>query len=317
MMNTQDTPTTETDREDLTIEVFRILNALKHPDVSEQMKESKEVIFRKVSTKIEAEADQQARGRRRRLLRALPYAAAVALLLFSIATLTYFSGYRSGQKQTADTQIRIEVPCGTLSQLTLSDGTKVTLNGGSELTYPAAFGNKREVTLHGEGFFDVAKDEKRPFIVHTQNLSAHVLGTRFGFKAYKEDTQTVLTLEEGKVSAQLPAGEPGERILLKPNQQLIIDNATGSSLRRYVDAREYIAWKDGILTFRDLTLQEIAVVLQRRFNVNIRFASERIKDERYVAQFKYQENIEQILDMLSYKRAWKYKKKGGCIELTD
>lgn len=316
-MNTQDTQRKETDREDLALEVFRILNALKHPDISEQMKESKEVIFRKVSTKIEADAKQHARGRRRRLFHALPYAAAITLLLFSIASLTYFSGYRSGQTRTVDTEIRIEVPFGTLSQLTLADGTKVTLNGGSELTYPATFGSTREVTLRGEGFFEVAKDETRPFIVHTQNLSARVLGTRFGFKAYNEDAKTILTLEEGKVSAQLPAGEPGERILLKPNQQLIIDNHTGASLRRYVDAREYIAWKDGILTFRNLTLQEIAVVLQRRFNVDIRFASERIKDERYVAQFKYQENIEQILDMLSYKRAWRYKKKGGCIELTD
>lgn len=316
-MNTQDTPRKETDREDLAIEVFRVWNALKHPDSSEQMKESKEVIFQKVSTKIEAETEQRARGQRRRLFRALPYAAAVTLLLSSIATLTYFGGYRSGQKQTADTEIRIEVPFGTLSQLTLPDGTLVTLNGGSQLTYPAAFGSTREVKLRGEGFFEVAKDAERPFIVHTQHLSAHVLGTCFGFKAYQEDAKTVLTLAEGKVSAQLPAGEPGERILLKPNQQLIIDNHTGSSLRRNVDAREYTGWKDGILTFRNLTLQEIAVVLQRRFNVSIRFASEQIKDERYVAQFKYQENIEQILDMLSYKRAWKYKKKGGCIELTD
>lgn len=305
--------------EDVSTEVLRIMRAIKHPDTYQQMNESKKLIFNRISNKIDS--DYRIHSDKidgyKIYLHNRSIVAVVALLLVSVATLTYYLGYQSGKTNLAYTQIETNVPYGSISKITLSDGTKVTLNGGSTLIYPAFFTDKRQVMLLGEGFFDVTKDEKRPFIVHSKNLSAKVLGTRFGFKAYEEDSQTILTLEEGRVSAFPFDNDLKEGILLNPNQQLLINSKDCKVYRRNVNAEEYISWKDDVLIFRDQTLGEIAVILERRFDMKINIQSDTISNERYAARFKYGENIEQILVKLSYKRSWKYVKQNGTIELIN
>jgi len=305
--------------EAITAEVLRVINAIKHSDVSQQMNDSKENIFNRINDKIEAESytSDIKINKRKWLVRYLSIASVITLLIVSISTLTYRMGYNSKTNDLVQADVELIVPAGTLSQIRLPDGTHVTLNGGSVLTYPASFEKTRQVTLTGEGYFDVVKDEKRPFIVNSNNLSAKVLGTRFGFKAYNDDCQTILTLEEGSVCAFPADNHSKEGFMLKPDQQIIIENETGEFQRRNVNAKEYISWKDGILTFRDQTLGEIAIILERRFDVRIKISSELIQSQRYAAQFKYGENVEQILDKLSYKRSWKYVKQNGIIELIN
>lgn len=305
--------------DDVSTEVQHIIQAIKHPDASVQMQESRESVFGRINQKIESDLLIHPANPTPRiaLMRYLSIASVVALLLVSVATLSYFRGYRSGTTNLSQTLVEVAVPLGTISHLVLSDGTKVTLNGGSTFTYPALFATDRQVTLVGEGFFDVAKETEKPFIVHTANLSAKVLGTRFGFKAYKEDAQTVLTLEEGSVNALPFDKQSAVGILLHRDQQLVIDNETKEFQRRNVNVHEYVSWKDGVIIFRDQTLTEIAVILERRFDLKINIRSESIKNDRYVAQFKYGENVEQILDKLSYKRAWTYEKQQGIIEIVQ
>ena len=207
-------------------------------------------------------------------------------------------------------------PLGVTTKITLPDGTVVTLNGGSKLTYPTLFaGKERCVSLSGEGFFEVAKDAEHPFLVNADNLSVKVLGTKFGFKSYKDDNQTIVTLKEGLVKAMPSNKEAVNGIVLRPNQQLVLDNRTGEFQCRNVNTAEYLSWKEGVLYFRDTTLDEIAKILERKFNVKILIASESLKNDRYFAHFGYNENLEQILTLLSHKRFWKYEKKNGTIEI--
>jgi ferric-dicitrate binding protein FerR (iron transport regulator) len=297
-------------------DALRIVNAVGYPETTRQMNGDREEIRMRIEQKINA-------GKVIKHKRNIHYknisaaAAAVALLvIFSTAYAAYRLGARSDERVPSGNNIEITAPYGVIARIILPDSSTVTLNGGSTLTYPALFENGRQVRLSGEGFFDVAKNSA-PFTVHAAHISAEALGTRFGFKAYDDDPYTVLTLEEGCIKA-IPAGEnPDGGILLKPEQQLILNNETGAIRRQTVNVEEYTSWKDGVLTFRDLTWNEIAAILERRFNVEIRIASEKIKNERYFALFKYGENIEQILDKLSYKRPWKYVKRENMIEITE
>ncbi|MDH6341844.1 transmembrane sensor [Parabacteroides sp. PFB2-12] len=332
--------------EDISAEAIQVIQVIRHPDVTSQMEEDKELIYEKVNRRITA--DKKVALPRKYHTRILYVAAVVALLIASTVS-TYYYAYRKGSATLSETLIETTVPYGSMSRMTLADGTKVILNGGSKLVYPASFLNSRQVSLSGEAFFDVARDEKSPFIVHSHKLSVKVLGTRFAFKAYEEDAETTLTLESGSISA-LPRDIDKEVILLEPDQQLIFDKETRELQRRRVDSKAILAWKDGhvlkpgeqlsldnqsgklakkkvdvedftlwkegVLTFRDHTLGEIALILERRFDTKIHIASEQLKNERYGAQFRYGESMDLILDKLSFKRSWKYTKEEGKYTIT-
>jgi len=294
-------------------EVLHAVNSVGYPPAAYQMNDSKEEIYTLVMQKIHAETFS---GRQKKTLFRNICAAVIALLIIGAAA---YSAYRLGRDSgslLSQSEIEVCAPYGVLTKVTLPDGSHATLNGGSKLKYPAVFTGAREVCLSGEVFFDIVKD-KTPFTVKTAQMSVNVLGTRFDLKAYDDEPFTVITLEEGRIKAIPSASTTDDGLLLEPAQQLILNNETGEIRRISVDAREYISWKDGILTFKDLTLGEIAVVLERRFDVSIRVVSTMIRNDRYVAQFKHGENIEQILDKLSYKRGWKYAKRNNEIEITE
>lgn len=298
-------------------EVLRIINAVKHPDVSSLMDESRESLFEHINEKIETEFRiNNHRFVATSLSRFLVVACFFILVLFSTAFVAYYIGNHSEKEALSQVRAEFFTPLGTTSTLTLTDGTIVTLNGGSKLTYPVLFDKVRQVSLMGEGFFDVAKDSERPFIVNSGTLSVKVLGTRFGFKSYQEDCQTIITLEEGMVKATPLNKKQQIDIVLEPSQQLILDNHTGEFQCRNVNTREFTSWKEGILYFRNSTLGEIAKTLERRFNIKIIIHADEIRNQRYFAHFESGENVDQILTLLSYKRSWKYLKRNGTIEIT-
>ena len=281
--------------------ILQLLNAIKakHTLSVQEAEEGKEAVFKRVEEKLGRRYNLTA-TRRTRLFRYWPVAASIAII-------------NSRQVLTSQAPIVVEVPEGAITHLTLSDGTQVTLNGGSSLTYPAEFSDNREVCLQGEGFFDVRKKMESPF-VHTKQFSAKVLGTRFSFKAYDTDRQAVLTLERGSVQVLTDHGK--ENMILSPNQQVIKDSHTGKLYCHEVDAEDYTCWKDGILVFKDQTLAEISTILERRFNVRIEIDSESIKYDKYVASFRKHVSLDDILKKLSYQRSWTYIQKDGKIKLV-
>ncbi|MDR3250683.1 MAG: DUF4974 domain-containing protein [Tannerella sp.] len=313
-MNTDSKTDRESEMEAICAEALRVVNAVGYPAATQQMSDGREEIYARVVRKIHARTEPN--HKKRQLFRHVCAACIALLIVSTTAYTTYRLGFRSGNRVAMQNPVEVAAPYGAVVRITLPDGSSATLNGGSRLTYPTRFEGDRQVQLSGEGFFDVVKDETA-FTVNATHISARVLGTRFGFKAYGDDPYTVLTLEEGRIKAILTDDNADEGVVLDAAQQLILNNETKEIRRQTVDAQEYVAWKDGILVFRDLTLGEIAAVLKRRFDVDIRIASGRIKDESYVARFMYHENIEQILDKLSYRRSWKYARYDNVIEITE
>lgn len=162
----------------------------------------------------------------------------------------------------------IETPAGGQFEIVLHDGTKVWLNANSSLRYPTHFDlfNTREVSLTGEGYFEVAPDKQRPFLVHTANQQIKVLGTHFNINTYTNEPQTVTTLLEGRVEVSTNT-IPENRKVLKPGQQSVLDK-NGLTISD-ADLEAALAWKNGYFIFRDEELGSIMRKIERWYDVDI------------------------------------------------
>ncbi len=197
--------------------------------------------------------------------------------------------YQTSQKDksfaVSQTYKELSVPKGRKMQITLTDGTIISLNGDTRLKYPLEFnGHTRVVYLSGEAHFKVAKNPSKPFIIHTDKTDTRVLGTVFNVKAYPGETATILTVEEGRVQFSLKA-DPMKQIILIANQQGI---ATGDQTldHQQVYAGGYTAWKDGKLIFNNLSLNEIVPLLNRWYNVRVTIGNHKLMKERFTGTYQ-------------------------------
>lgn len=160
----------------------------------------------------------------------------------------------------------INIPRGGQYTVTLSDGTKVWLNSESSLTYPVAFGGaERKVILKGEAYFEVSKNEQKPFIAQTDHAEVYVLGTHFNINAYKDEKNVKVTLLEGSV--RLSAGP--DKALLTPGEQGIVELSHAGIERKKVNVNQVMAWKAGYFIFRNNTIQDIMRQIERWYDVEV------------------------------------------------
>jgi transmembrane sensor len=187
--------------------------------------------------------------------------------------------------------------------ITMNDGSKVYLNSSSTLSYPATFpSDKREVFLEGEAFFEVTRNENRPFLIHSGNITTKVLGTSFNVNAFDANNISV-SVATGKVqvdidSASRTTSNPSNSVVLLPEQQAIYHKQNGLTTAS-IDIERFIAWKNNTLRFEDASLQEVAVVLERWYNVTIEFGDPGIKKCRINGQYKDQ-TLNSVLESIQY-----------------
>ena len=191
------------------------------------------------------------------------------------------------------------VPQGGEYSLLLSDGTRVVLNSMSKLVYPVSFtGKKREITLEGEAYFEVAKDKLKPFIVTVKGLQIEVLGTSFNIKAYPDDYQSFTTLVEGKV--KLNSGFQTTKVsYLEPDQQAVYDLSTEGIIIQKIDAQQVTQWITGKYAFTNQTLDEIMKTLSRWYDFNYKFDNESLKNIRFEGGLNKYESIVPILEIIN------------------
>lgn len=198
--------------------------------------------------------------------------------------------------------LEIEAPFGSRTFFQLSDGTTVHLNYGSKLTYPIVFlGETREVSLIGEGYFDVAHNPDKPFIVKTGDLNIKALGTAFNVFAYPQEKFIETTLVHGKVNLETNNNTLTEMI---PGQHTRYDKINGTTATTTGEVDKYISWKDGKYIFQDSPITEIADRLSKMFNVEIK-VSDDIKDYIYTVTI-IDEPLFQILDLMTIAAPVKY-----------
>ncbi|NLR66739.1 DUF4974 domain-containing protein [Chitinophaga varians] len=207
------------------------------------------------------------------------------------------------------------VPYGNVASLQLEDGTRVWLNAGSRLVYPAAFGQqRREVFLEGEAYFEVATDAQRPFSVYANDMKVAVLGTAFNISAYREDASSQVVLASGSV--QLEAfrgpGKKGAPVQLSPGNRALYTGHNGNMTVDKVDIAGYISWKDGLMVAEHTSLYEILKKLSRYYNQPIT-TDTRSGNETFSGNLDLQKTLNDVLDIIAATTSLKYEKQGNTI----
>ncbi len=187
----------------------------------------------------------------------------------------------------------LKVGKGGEYRLVLSDGTVVWLNAGSSLRYPVRFnGEYRKVELQGEGFFQVAREEEKPFVVKMGKVSVDVLGTVFNVMNYADDPYMLVTLASGKV--RVNAGD--HKVILNPDEQAQIAEE-GISVRK-VEARYYISWTENRFLFEEEPLEMIVRRLARWYNLEFEFIDPELKMSCFTGALPKYEDISKAFELL-------------------
>ena len=164
----------------------------------------------------------------------------------------------------------LSTPRGGDYQLVLADGTKVWLNAASSLKFPTRFeGKERTVYLHGEAYFEVAKNKQMPFhVVLDNDMTVEVLGTHFNIMGYSDEEEIKTTLIEGTVKVTTTA----KTVLLTPSTQAVISKADKTMEVGNTDVVKELAWKNGTIEFDGDDLQYMMRQIGRWYDVDIQFS---------------------------------------------
>ncbi|MDP2060534.1 MAG: FecR domain-containing protein, partial [Flavobacteriaceae bacterium] len=203
---------------------------------------------------------------------------------------------------------QVVVPFGQRHKVLLSDGTLVQLNAGSKLTFPAIFlGKTREVYLKGEGFFEVSKNTKQPFIVKTDHIDIQVLGTTFNVSAYEDESFMTTVLVEGKVNvSQKGKRLANEEYTLAPGQGCFYSIHSKSSVVKNVDVNEHVLWKDGLYNFKDKPLCDVVSRVHKYFNRPIHIENEKLASTLVSGKLVLSDDIAEVMEYLSKTVEGKY-----------
>jgi len=222
---------------------------------------------------------------------------AAAVSLLALAGLGTYIAVHDGAAVKRDVAYRAEQPLfdGTLTrfsndaaapaEITLEDGSRVTLQPRSEIRFVKKFSiEKREVYLSGEAFFNVKRDTHRPFLVYSNEVVTQVLGTSFTIKAYENEKEITVAVKTGKVSVYPnPRREAGEArhkaVILSPNQQMVYDRRNEKVVKQLVENPQIILPKSNLfkMSFDEVPVTKIFKVLEDNYGVLIVYDEEALK----------------------------------------
>lgn len=241
------------------------------------------------------------------------YAAMMAL----VCIMTFFA-YHQGKHNVSSSfaDIQVEAPYGSRTKALLPDGTIVWLNSGSKLTYSQGYGlSDRKVSMSGEGYFEVKHNEKLPFSVNSQNLRVNVLGTQFNFRDYPSDKDAEVILEKGSVKLD-NLKDVGKTQLMVPGQKVTLDKKSGKMTTEECDVNTVSLWTQGLITFENATLDEIAKRIERCYNVTVHIKSKAIEKYRFNGDFVRQEqSLQEVLEALAATGRLHYQINGRIVTI--
>lgn len=227
----------------------------------------------------------------RYLWASMKIAAVVAMIAFIIHK--EYQDYRL--EHSTEMQMMI-VPAGQRACLTLADGTTVWLNANSTLKYPANgfYSKERKVVLEGEGYFEVAHNEARPFVVETKNYDIRVLGTTFNVSAYPNSDLFETSLIEGKITVYQP--DTQSEIVLKPHEK--VEARDGKLYKETFASDNDFLWRMGVYSFSNEPLETIFKKLEQYYEVKIINKKTEIASRPCTGKFRQKEGIEHVMKVL-------------------
>jgi len=188
----------------------------------------------------------------------------------------------------------LATPAGGKFSVVLSDGSKVWLNASSSIKFPVAFANDaRKVEIKGEAYFEIAKDQKKPFYVINNGAEIKVLGTHFNVMAYPDEYRSELTLLEGSVQFS----KSGQSELLTPGRQILYTESSENTQQRAANIEEVMAWKNDLFVFNNTNIDEIMKELTRWYNVKVKYEGEK-PDISFTGVIPRNANVSKVLKSL-------------------
>ena len=239
------------------------------------------------------------RGKKHTFMRRMLKYAAVIIPLGLLTGAAAYVLFSDMVMQDPTDNYLVEAPLGAKAKVSLPDGTLVWLNAGSSMSYPRSFGMKeRKVSLNGEAYFEVARNEHQAFTVQSNELQVRVLGTKFNFRNYHDELEGRVTLNEGRVAIKTLQGE--KEVFLRQDQQFVFDKESRHVKIIDMKAHTVSDWIKGIIFFDEETLPDIARELERLYDVRIDIADTALLDYRFYGSFfRSSQSIREVFDILA------------------
>jgi ferric-dicitrate binding protein FerR (iron transport regulator) len=225
----------------------------------------------------------------------------------------------SQDNQSAGQYTETIAPRGQKSQIVLSDGTKVWLNSDTKIKYPGTFSKgQRDVYLEGEAFFEVSKNGRQPFTVHTAQLSVKVLGTKFNIQAYDDENQIETSLFEGKINLEINNPETGTCVAkeVKPGESFVYSKTDHHLTEAEIQMDEIDGWKRNQLIFKDDTFSNLVRKVERWYDVDVVYDEKQFNDRRLTVELYEGERLERLMEIVSLTLSVDYRYEKGKIILT-
>lgn len=219
-----------------------------------------------------------------------------------------FVGIRINTNNNTWIEVRTFLP-GETKIVDLPDGSIVHLNALSTLKYPKKFNKKsRDLFLDGEAYFNVSKDSLHPFIVYSDNQEIEVLGTEFNVQAYSTEDIAVTTLISGKVKLTTSENKVdlGEEFILEPGHQAIFNKNTNCTQVIDVETKDVTSWINGEYAFKNKSLEEITIRLEKIYNVTFLINDDSLKKSSYSGKFFSHQTIDEIVNIINFKNHFNY-----------
>lgn len=228
------------------------------------------------------------------------YASGVAAMLLVVIGLSFYFSPKSEKNLS---RIASDIPLSDwakyenssakILKISLPDGSTVWLQPKTQLSYNQSDRVYRQVNLKGEAFFDVRRDETRPFLIYSGKMTTKVLGTSFNVKAYPEMEKFEVSVVTGKVSVM---NESEKEIFVTPKQQVVLENRTDALTINELPKNKTFYWELATLTFDDIPIQDVVEDIEDNFNVKINL-NPKLRDCRLSGNFS-QEHLPTILEII-------------------
>lgn len=252
-------------------------------------------------------------SKRYQLIRIGQIAAAVLLPVFIILS-AYL--YNENKQITSDGMI-VSTGKGERANVSLPDGTTISLNSDSKLSYlPKTYNRKeRSISFDGEGYFQVYKNKEVPFIINSKGLQIKVLGTIFNLYVRGNSQKAELALEEGSVWLQ--STKSSKNVVLHHNQKAIIDQSTGNiTVIEDKDIKRSSAWRQGDMIFRNTPLSEVLQVIEENYSITFKTDCKSCLVDRFTGTLPTTD-LNEVLEVIEKSYHLKAEISGNVIVLTD
>jgi len=232
----------------------------------------------------------------------------ISLLKYAAAAMFIFSlGYFASGLKEADYKWQVaETDMDEIKDISLADGSKITLNEGTYFKFPEEFSKEnRVVSMGGEGFFEIANDQDRPFSIKMDHGTVHVMGTSFNIQNDMEADITTICVASGEVIF-MPTGSK-EKFTLHANDKLIYYAST----QEYKKVRQFMpnwSWKTKQLVFQDTKLKEVIPAIENHFDIQLSLANQKLGECRYLTATFTNASKMEVLDSFSLSMGGKIKK---------